>query len=109
MRPVIDSPGVSFQLVVPRQLDRAVTADIHSLIAQTGMHARVPIGSIRRLKMRPDADKEHHVVQLPSAGTSLTLRHISIKPRKRHLSSSVTWLYLVPMAIPDIAGVALGL
>ncbi len=71
MRPVIDSPGVSFQLVVPRQLDRAVTADIHSLIAQSGMYARVPIGSIRRLKMRPDAGKEHHVVQLPSAGTSL--------------------------------------
>ena len=37
------------------------------------------------------------------------LRPISIMPRKRHLSSSVKWLYLVPMAIPDIAGVALGL
>src|SRR5512143_1906478 len=40
---------------------------------------------------------------------SLQLRPISIKPRKRHLSSSVRWLYLVPMATPDIAGVALGL
>ena len=34
---------------------------------------------------------------------------ISIKPRKRHLSSSVKWLYLVPMATPRIAGVAFGL
>ncbi len=36
-------------------------------------------------------------------------RPISIKPRRRHLSSSVRWLYCVPMAIPVIAGVALGL
>jgi hypothetical protein len=40
---------------------------------------------------------------------SLRLRPISIRPHKRHLSSSVRWLYLVPMATPDIAGVALGL
>ncbi len=70
MRPVIDSPGVSFQLVVPRQLDRAVTADIHSLIAQSGMHTRVPIDPIRRLKIHLDAGKELHVVQLPPAGIS---------------------------------------
>jgi hypothetical protein len=30
-------------------------------------------------------------------------------PHKRHLSSRLRWLYLVPMAAPDIAGVALGL
>src|SRR5512132_3003019 len=40
---------------------------------------------------------------------SLQLRPISIRPHKRHLSPSVRWLYLVPMATPDIAGVALGL
>jgi len=40
---------------------------------------------------------------------SLMLRLISIMPRKRHLSSRLTWLYLCPMAIPDIAGGALGL
>ncbi len=79
MRPVIDSPGVSSQLVVPRQLDRAVTADIHSLIAQSGMHARVPMGSIRRLKMRPDAGKEHHVVQLYQR--SLLLTHMMAQNR----------------------------
>ena len=33
----------------------------------------------------------------------------AFRSRKRHLSSSVRWLYLVPMAAPDIVGVALGL
>ena len=34
-------------------------------------------------------------------------RNISIEPPTRHLSSSVRWLYIVPMASPDIAGGAL--
>ena len=44
-----------------------------------------------------------------SREVSPTPKPISIKPRRRHLSSSVRWLYCVPMAIPVIAGVALGL
>jgi hypothetical protein len=65
-----------------------------------------PVGAVRTIGI--DASVPHDLSVDRRTVTPKAQRDL-IKLRKRHLSSRLRWLYLVPMAIPDIAGVALGL